>query len=125
MSVVILDFGSQYTRLIARRVREAQRTRSSCPGTAPLERILAETPQAVILSGGPRTVFEPGAPKPDPRLYEAGLPLLGICYGMQLLVQHFGGEVRDAGRRVVRRRPARPHGRPPASRARSEDPPCG
>ncbi|MCX6099089.1 MAG: glutamine-hydrolyzing GMP synthase, partial [Candidatus Bipolaricaulota bacterium] len=99
MGVVILDFGSQYTRLIARRVRELAVYSVILPGTAPLERILAERPQAVILSGGPRTVFEPGAPKPDLRLYDAGLPLLGICYGMQLLVQRFGGEVCDAGNR--------------------------
>ena len=99
MGVVILDFGSQYTRLIARRVRELAAYSVILPGTAPLERILAERPQAVVLSGGPRTVFEPGAPKPDPRLYDAGLPLFGICYGMQLLVQRFGGEVRDADNR--------------------------
>ena len=99
MGVVILDFGSQYTRLIARRVRELSGYSVILPGTAPLERILAEKPQAIILSGGPRSVFELGAPKPDPRLYDAGLPLLGICYGMQLLVQRFGGEVRDAGNR--------------------------
>ncbi len=100
MGVVILDFGSQYTRLIARRVRELGAYSVTLPGTSPLERILAETPEAVVLSGGPRTVFEPDAPKPDPRLYDAGLPLLGICYGMQLLVQRFGGEVRDAGTRA-------------------------
>jgi GMP synthase (glutamine-hydrolysing) len=99
MSVVILDFGSQYTRLIARRVRELRVYSVILPGAAPLERILAEAPKAVILSGGPRTVFEPGAPKADPRLYDAGLPLLGICYGMQLLVQQAGGEVRDVGTR--------------------------
>ncbi|MCX6099961.1 MAG: glutamine-hydrolyzing GMP synthase, partial [Candidatus Bipolaricaulota bacterium] len=99
MGVVILDFGSQYTRLIARRVRELGAYSVILPGTAPFERILAEAPQAVILSGGPRTVFEPDAPKPDARLYASGLPLLGICYGMQLLVQHAGGEVRDVGTR--------------------------
>lgn len=99
MAVVILDFGSQYTRLIARRVRELGAYSVIVPGTAPLERILGEAPQAVILSGGPRTVFEPGAPKPDPRLFSAGLPILGICYGMQLLVQNAGGDVSDTGTR--------------------------
>ncbi len=99
VSVVILDFGSQYTKLIARRVRELRAYSVILPGTATLERILGESPQAVILSGGPRTVFEPSAPMPDPRLYGAGIPLLGICYGMQLLVQHAGGEVRDVGTR--------------------------
>jgi GMP synthase (glutamine-hydrolysing) len=100
VSVVILDFGSQYTRLIARRVRELGAYSVILPGTAPFERILAEAPQAVIVSGGPRTVFEPGAPKPDPRLYVSSLPLLGICYGMQLLVQQEGGDVRDTGTRA-------------------------
>lgn len=99
MSVVVLDFGSQYTRLIARRVRELAAYSVVLPGTAPLERILSEDPQAVILSGSPRSVFEPDAPKPDPRLYATALPLLGICYGLQLLVQEAGGEVRDVGTR--------------------------
>src|SRR5512136_541385 len=99
MSVVILDIGSQYTRLIARRIRELSAFSVILPGDAPLDRILAEAPQAVILSGGPRTVFEPGAPKPDPRLYASSLPILGICYGMQLLVQREGGDVRDIGTR--------------------------
>ncbi|MEN6369222.1 MAG: glutamine-hydrolyzing GMP synthase [Thermotogota bacterium] len=99
MSVVILDFGSQYTRLIARRIREAQAYSVILPGTAPLERIRAERPHALILSGGPRSVFEPGAPLADPRVFDAGLPILGICYGMGLLVQHFGGQVLDLERR--------------------------
>ncbi len=99
MSVVVLDFGSQYTRLIARRVRELGAYSVILPGMAPLERILEDAPEAIILSGGPRTVFEPGAPKPDARLYGGGIPLLGICYGMQLLVQQAGGEVCDTGTR--------------------------
>lgn len=99
MSVVVLDFGSQYTRLIARRVRELAAYSVVLPGTVSLERIRSEDPHAVILSGSPRSVFEPDAPKPDPRLYASGIPLLGICYGLQLLVQEAGGEVRDAGTR--------------------------
>jgi len=99
MSVVILDFGSQTTRLIARRVRELGAYSVVLPGAAPFKRILAEAPRAVILSGGPRTVFEPGAPRPDPRLWASDLFVLGICYGMQLLVQESGGEVRDTGTR--------------------------
>ena len=99
MSVVILDFGSQYTRLIARRVREAQAYSVILPGTAPLERILAERPCALIFSGGPRSVFEPGAPHPDPRIFDVGLPILGICYGMGLLVERFGGRVRAVNHR--------------------------
>ncbi|MEW5825956.1 MAG: glutamine-hydrolyzing GMP synthase [Candidatus Bipolaricaulota bacterium] len=99
MGVVILDFGSQTTRLIARRVRELGAYSILLPGTSPLEQVLSEHPEAVILSGGPRSAFEPAAPKPDPRLVEAGIPLLGICYGMQILVQSAGGDVRDLGRR--------------------------
>jgi GMP synthase (glutamine-hydrolysing) len=99
MSLVILDFGSQYTRLIARRVRELRAYSVILPGTAPLERVLAEKPQALILSGGPNSVFDPQAPRPDPRVLELGLPVLGICYGMQYLAQHFGGRVERGGRR--------------------------
>ncbi|MER3479387.1 MAG: glutamine-hydrolyzing GMP synthase, partial [Meiothermus sp.] len=99
MSVVILDYGSQYTRLIARRVRELRAYSVILPGTASLERILAERPQALVLSGGPNSVFDPAAPRPAPGVLELGLPTLGICYGMQLLAQHHGGRVERAGRR--------------------------
>jgi GMP synthase (glutamine-hydrolysing) len=99
MSVVILDFGSQYTRLIARRVRELRAYSVILPGTASLERILAEQPEAVILSGGPSSVFDPGSPRPAEGLLERGLPVLGICYGMQYLAQALGGRVERAGRR--------------------------
>ncbi|MDD4904426.1 MAG: glutamine-hydrolyzing GMP synthase [Candidatus Bipolaricaulis sp.] len=99
MSVVILDFGSQYTRLIARRVREAHAYSVILSGTTSFERIREESPHAIILSGGPRSVFEAASPHPDPRIFNAGLPILGICYGMGLLVQHFGGTVLDLERR--------------------------
>ena len=99
MSVVILDFGSQYSRLIARRVRELQAYSVILPGTAPIEQINKETPNAVIFSGSPKSVFEPGAPLPDDRVYDLGVPILGICYGMQLLVQRFGGEISSIGTR--------------------------
>lgn len=97
MSVVILDFGSQYSRLIARRVRELSAYSVILSGTTSIDRIRAESPAAIIFSGSPKSVFEPDAPKPDARVYELGIPILGICYGMQLLAQQFGGEVRDAG----------------------------
>jgi len=99
MSVVILDFGSQYTRLIARRIRELGAYSVILPGSASRERILLESPEALILSGGPASVFDPGAPRLAPGVLELELPVLGICYGMQLLAQEAGGEVRRAGRR--------------------------
>ena len=99
MSVVILDFGSQYTRLIARRVRELHAFSIILPGTASVDRIQREAPRAVILSGSPRSVFETNAPRPDPAIYELRIPILGICYGMQLLAERFGGTAEDAGTR--------------------------
>jgi GMP synthase (glutamine-hydrolysing) len=99
MSVVILDYGSQYTRLIARRIRELRAYSVILPGTASLERIRVENPQALILSGGPSSVFDPQSPRPAPGLLEEGLPTLGICYGMQLMAQTLGGKVERAGRR--------------------------
>ena len=95
MSVVILDYGSQYTRLIARRVRELNAFSIILPGRAPIERIRAEAPEAIILSGGPKSVFDDGAPKPDGEIYGLGIPILGICYGMHLLTERFGGHVVD------------------------------
>ena len=95
----MLDFGSQYTRLIARRVRELNAYSVILPGTATLDRIRRETPSLLILSGGPCSVFEADAPRPDERVYDAGIPILGICYGMQLMAQHFGGTVTDRGTR--------------------------
>ncbi len=99
MSVVILDFGSQYTRLIARRVRELNAYSVILPGTASIERIREEAPTAIVLSGGPKSVFDDGAPRPDDAVYDLGVPILGICYGMQLLAERFGGEAIDTGTR--------------------------
>ena len=99
MSVVILDFGSQYTRLIARRVREMNAFSIILPGTAPVAQIREETPEAIILSGGPKSVLDHDAPKPDSAIYRLGVPMLGICYGMHLLTQRFGGHVIDTGER--------------------------
>ncbi|MFZ0426514.1 MAG: glutamine-hydrolyzing GMP synthase [Acidobacteriota bacterium] len=97
-TALILDFGSQYTQLIARRVREARVYSEIVPFSTPWEEIVERRPTALILSGGPSSVFEPGSPHPDPRVYGFSGPILGICYGMQLLVHHLGGRVEPATR---------------------------
>ncbi len=89
--VLIVDFGSQYTQLIARRVREAGIYSEILPCTATAEQIAASAPGAVILSGGPDSVGEPGAPTLNPQILKLGVPVLGICYGMQLLAHTLGG----------------------------------
>ncbi|WP_029521350.1 glutamine-hydrolyzing GMP synthase [Persephonella sp. IF05-L8] len=96
--IVILDFGSQYTQLIARRIREIHVYSEILPYNASVEEIKKHNPKGIIFSGGPASVYEPGAPKPDERVYDLGLPILGICYGLQVITQHFGGEVVKAER---------------------------
>ena len=97
--ILILDFGSQYTQLIARRVREAHVYCELHPFDMSLADIKAFNPKGIILSGGPKSVYEDGAPAITEELFELGVPVLGICYGMQLLSRHFGGEVVPAGKR--------------------------
>ena len=97
--ILILDFGSQYTQLIARRVREAHVYCELHPFDMDLESIRAFAPKGIILSGGPKSVYEDGAPAVAEELFELGVPVLGICYGMQLMSRHFGGEVIAAGKR--------------------------
>ncbi|KAF0220266.1 MAG: GMP synthase [Geobacteraceae bacterium] len=97
--ILILDFGSQYTQLIARRVREAHVYCELHPFDMELEAIRAFSPRGIILSGGPKSVYEPGAPAVAEELFELGVPVLGVCYGMQLMSRHFGGEVVPAGKR--------------------------
>ena len=93
--IIILDFGSQYTQLIARRIRELNVYSEILPFNASVEEILKHNPKGIIFSGGPASVYEPDAPKPDEKAYNynLGLPILGICYGLQLITHHFGGEV--------------------------------
>ena len=91
--IVILDFGSQYTQLIARRIRELNVYSEILPFNASVEEILKHNPKGIIFSGGPASVYEPDAPKPDEKVYDLGLPILGICYGLQLITHQFGGEV--------------------------------
>ncbi|MCH8994811.1 MAG: glutamine-hydrolyzing GMP synthase [Chloroflexi bacterium] len=105
-TVVVLDFGSQYSMLIARRVRECHVYCELLPYDAPREQVERLRPRAFILSGGPASVYDEGAPQAPSYVFESGLPVLGICYGMQLLVQEFGGKVapdstREYGHAVV------------------------
>ncbi|MDP2935152.1 MAG: glutamine-hydrolyzing GMP synthase [Dehalococcoidia bacterium] len=98
-AVVILDFGSQYSQLIARRVRECKVYCEMVPFDAPYERVAALQPKGIILSGGPAGVYDPGAPLAPAYVFESRLPVLGICYGMQLLAHQLGGKVGRATRR--------------------------
>ncbi len=95
-TVVILDFGSQYTQLIARRIREQNVFSVVLPCTAPLSKVQAHHPIGMILSGGPSSVYDADAPAADPRVLSLGVPVLGICYGLQFIVHHLGGKVRPA-----------------------------
>ncbi|HYL10931.1 MAG TPA: glutamine-hydrolyzing GMP synthase, partial [Candidatus Acidoferrales bacterium] len=97
--VVVLDFGGQYTQLIARRIREQQVFSAILPCTAPLEEIRKYDPSGVVLSGGPSSVYDRAAPVCDPRVLELGVPVLGICYGMQWIAHTLGGQVERAERR--------------------------
>src|ERR1700719_256257 len=92
-TVLVLDFGSQFSQLIARRVREAHVYCELVPGTTPWSELKKRAPAGLILGGGPASVYEPGAPQVDPEALKAGIPVLGICYGMQLIAHHLGGKV--------------------------------
>ncbi|MGC8555428.1 MAG: glutamine-hydrolyzing GMP synthase [Conexivisphaera sp.] len=94
----MLDFGGQYTHLIARRIRELGVRSDIVPGDAPASEVLSRRPGALVLSGGPRSVSEEGAPRADPGVLESGLPILGICYGHQLIAHQMGGSVRRSPR---------------------------
>lgn len=98
-SVLILDFGSQYTQLIARRIRELGVYAEILPGNAPYDDIVKFGAKAIILSGGPASVYAPDAPKCDERIFEMGKPILGICYGLQLMAHFLGGEVDKSAKR--------------------------
>jgi len=92
-TILVLDFGSQFSQLIARRVREANVYCELVSGTTPWSELKKRAPVGLILSGGPASVYEPGAPQVDPEALRAGVPVLGICYGMQLIAHHLGGKV--------------------------------
>lgn len=94
--VIVLDFGGQYSHLIARRIREGKVFCEMLPYNTPLGELSAKKPRGIILSGGPASVYQPGAPVCDPQLYDLGIPILGICYGMQLMNVQLGGAVVSA-----------------------------
>ena len=98
-TVLVLDFGAQYAQLIARRVREANVYSEVVPASTPAAEILERRPAALILSGGPSSVYEDGAPRLDPALLEAGVPVLGLCYGFQSIAHALGGVVAKTGTR--------------------------
>ena len=91
--IIVLDFGSQYTQLIARRMREEKVYCEILPYNEPIKNIKKKNPKGLILSGGPASVYDEDAYKIDEEIFELGLPILSICYGMQLLIDHFGGEI--------------------------------
>ncbi|MBV9009752.1 MAG: glutamine-hydrolyzing GMP synthase [Verrucomicrobia bacterium] len=97
--ILILDFGSQYTQVIGRRIREMQVYSEIVPFDMPADAIARDRPNGIILSGGPASVYDRGAPQIDPQIFTLGIPILGICYGLMLMAHHLGGEVRFTGRR--------------------------
>ncbi|MGA8258473.1 MAG: glutamine-hydrolyzing GMP synthase [Nocardioides sp.] len=103
--VLVVDFGAQYAQLIARRVREARVYSEIVPHHLPVAEMLARKPAAIVLSGGPSSVYEEGAPDIDPALFEAGVPVFGMCYGFQLMARGLGGDVSATGAREYGRTP--------------------
>ncbi|MBU1586980.1 MAG: glutamine-hydrolyzing GMP synthase, partial [Actinobacteria bacterium] len=97
--VLVVDFGAQYAQLIARRVREASVYSEIVPHTITAEEVAAKHPAGIVLSGGPSSVYEAGSPTLDPKILELGIPVLGICYGFQVMAQQLGGEVAQTGAR--------------------------
>ena len=95
--VLVVDFGAQYAQLIARRIREARIYSEIIPHTTPVAEIIARRPKAILLSGGPQSVYAAGAPQVDPALFDTGVPTFGMCYGFQAMAQALGGDVRRTG----------------------------
>ena len=95
-SILILDFGSQYSELIARRIRETNVFSLVVSNCISIKDIHNINPKGIILSGGPNSVYDQNAPKCDPKIFDLGIPILGICYGMQLMVKELGGSVTSA-----------------------------
>lgn len=97
--ILVLDFGSQYTQLIARRIREGKVYSEIFPFNAPIEKIISFNPKGIILSGGPSSVYDKEAPVPDMKIFNLSIPILGICYGMQIMAHYMGGRVAKAVKR--------------------------
>src|SRR5688572_19841719 len=97
--IVILDFGSQYTQVIARRIREGNVYCTILPYNTPARVISGLDAKGLVLSGGPASVYAPDAPQPDKRIFQLGLPILGICYGLQLMAHYLGGKVEPGQKR--------------------------
>jgi GMP synthase (glutamine-hydrolysing) len=97
--IIVLDFGGQYNQLIARRVREANVYAEVVRYDTPLDEIVAKNPKGIIFTGGPRVVTDADAPKIDPKIFQLGIPILGICYGAQLMSYSLGGSVARASHR--------------------------
>jgi GMP synthase (glutamine-hydrolysing) len=104
-NVVVLDFGAQYTQLIARRVRECRVYCEIVPSDTDLDKIIERNPIGIVFSGGPSSCYDEGAPQVDPRIYDLGIPVLGICYGMQLMSLQLGGDVVPADKREYGKTP--------------------
>ena len=105
--ILIIDFGSQYTQLIARRVREVNVYSEIHPHTITLEQVKNLNPKGIILSGGPMSVYDELAPDIDPQLFNLKVPFLGVCYGLQIICKNFGGKVepatdREYGKSILR-----------------------
>src|ERR1700704_2467359 len=97
--ILILDFGSQYTQVIARRIRELQVYSEIVRFDISAAEVAKLQPNGIILSGGPASVYDKGAPQIDPKIFSLGIPVLGICYGLMLMAHHLGGQVEFSGRR--------------------------
>ena len=97
--ILIIDFGSQYNQLIARRVREHHVYCQIEPPNIGLAKVRAMKPEGIILSGGPASIYEKGSPRVDKKIFDLGIPVLGICYGMQFMVDALGGKVIGAEKR--------------------------
>ena len=101
-TIIVLDFGSQYTQVIARRIREARVYSRVLPFDTTLSEIRKFKPIGIVLSGGPASVLIRGAPKPNKGIFKLGIPILGICYGLQLMANMLGGKVEKSSRRDIK-----------------------